>query len=132
MLRSSERWSREAIEGRVLASYADMADHHNPPVLALTTVSGAEEADRLARLLVEQRLAACVNILPGVQSIYRWQGAIEAAAELLLIIKTSADLIPALQATLSAHHSYEVPEFVVLPIQAGSEPYLQWLMSNLR
>ncbi len=101
-------------------------------MLALTTVSDPEEATRLARLLVEQRLAACVNILPGVQSVYRWQGAIETAAELLLIIKTSADLIPEVQATLAAHHSYEVPEFLVWPIQGGAENYLHWLLGSLR
>ncbi len=109
-----------------------MSDHARSPVVALTTVSDPEEANRLASLLVEQRLAACVNILPGVQSIYRWQGAIETAAELLLLIKTSADLVPQVQAALAAHHSYEVPEFLVLPVQAGAENYLHWLLGNLR
>lgn len=99
--------------------------------LVLTTVSSREEAERIAHSLVEERLAACVNIIPGLTSIYRWQGAVESASELLLLIKTSAAHIDRLQAALLRLHSYELPEFLVLPIDAASQPYLDWLLSSL-
>lgn len=100
--------------------------------LALTTASSQEEAQKIARQLVESRLAACVNIVPHVQSIYRWQGAVESAAEFLLLIKTSGPLIELLESELRKIHSYELPEFLVLPVEAGSEPYLQWIAGNLQ
>jgi periplasmic divalent cation tolerance protein len=76
-------------------------------------------------------LAACVNILPGVQSIYRWQGAVESAEEVLLVIKTSVAHTQAVQSTISSLHSYDVPEFLVLPIAGGSQAYLDWLQASL-
>lgn len=99
--------------------------------LVLTTVSSRDEAERIARSLVDDRLAACVNIVPGLTSIYRWRDAVESAPELLLLIKTSAAHIDRLQAALFRLHSYEVPEFLVLPIGAASQPYLDWLLSSL-
>ena len=81
---------------------------------------------------IELELATCVNIFPGVQSIYRWQGAVESAAESLILIKTSARLSNEVQSTISSLHSYEVPEFLVLPISGGSESYLAWLEASLR
>lgn len=91
-----------------------------------------EDARRIARQLVEQQLAACVNIVPGATSIYKWKGAIEEAAELLLIIKTSRPLFETLRTELTKIHPYEVPEIVAVPIVDGAEPYLNWIEKGLR
>jgi periplasmic divalent cation tolerance protein len=101
-------------------------------IVVLSTCSSAEEAERLARMLVDRRLAACVSVVPGVQSYYRWQGAIESAAEWLLLAKSSRDLFPALSAALEQAHSYELPEVLALPVVEGAANYLNWLASNLR
>ncbi len=97
--------------------------------IVMTTAPTREKAERLARHLVEERLAACVNLVPGMHSIYRWQQAVESAEEVLLLIKTSADRLAALESTLHALHSYDVPEFLVLTADAGSEAYLSWLIA---
>ncbi len=100
--------------------------------LVLVTCASVAEAKRIARAVVEQRLAACVNILPGaVTSIYRWKGKVESARERLLLIKTSRKRLAKLQATVEQLHSYEVPEFIALPIAAGSRGYLGWLDDSL-
>jgi periplasmic divalent cation tolerance protein len=99
--------------------------------IVLTTCVDREQAERIAHRLVERHLAACVNILPGVQSIYRWQGAVESAAEVLLLIKTSTARSQEVQSTLASLHSYEVPEFLVLPVLGGSNAYLAWLGASL-
>jgi periplasmic divalent cation tolerance protein len=99
--------------------------------VVLTTVNNMNEARTIARALVEERLAACVNIIPGLTSIYRWQGQICEDSELLLLIKTQAARVAALRARLVHLHSYEVPEVIALPITAGSAPYLAWLDSSL-
>ncbi len=91
-----------------------------------TTVSGADEAKVLARLLVGSRLAACVQITP-VESIYRWDGAVEDASEMLLLCKIVAADFPAVEAAIRVRHSYEVPEIIMMPIAAGHEPYLAWI-----
>jgi periplasmic divalent cation tolerance protein len=96
-------------------------------IVVYVTVSSADEGRRIARALVEERLAACVNQLPGIRSIYRWQGKIEESTEELLIIKTNKDLFAALQKRVCELHSYAVPEVIAVPVTAGSEPYLQWL-----
>ena len=96
-------------------------------VVALSTAGTAEDAERIARALVEGRLAACVNIVPGVVSVYRWKGEVCRDEERLLIIKTRAGRIEALREALVAIHPYELPELVALPIEAGHEPYLAWL-----
>lgn len=100
--------------------------------VVLTTAADAAAANRLARSLVEEGLAACATLVPAVHSIYRWQGAIEEATEVLLLLKTEAAQIPALEARLRALHSYETPEFLVLPVESGSADYLEWLASGLR
>jgi periplasmic divalent cation tolerance protein len=100
--------------------------------IALCTCSDQEQAERIARHLVEQGLAACVNILPAVQSIYRWQGAVESATEILLIIKTDSAHSHEAQMAIGQLHSYEVPEFLLLPVAGGSEAYLGWLRSSLK
>ncbi len=96
-------------------------------IVVYVTVSSPEEGKRIARALVEERLAACVNQLPGVCSTYRWQGKIEESGEELLIIKTSQSLFKALEQRVCELHSYAVPEVIAVPIIAGSKPYLQWL-----
>ena len=96
-------------------------------VVALSTVGTAEDAERIARALVERRLAACVNVVPGVVSFYRWKGAVEKDEERLLVIKTRAERLEALREALVELHPYEVPELVALPVEAGHAPYLAWL-----
>lgn len=88
-------------------------------------------AHRLAALLVDEGLAACVNVLPGVSSVYRWQGAVETAAEVLLLIKTDAKHYPALESRLCAEHPYELPELIAVPVATGSSAYLAWLHASL-
>jgi periplasmic divalent cation tolerance protein len=95
--------------------------------IAITTTGSREEADRIARFLVEEQIAACVNLLPGITSVYRWQGEVETAEEFLLVIKTSAGNLEALNAALRRLHSYEVPELLVLQPEAGSKGYLEWI-----
>ena len=100
--------------------------------IVLTTAGSMEEARRLANALVEERLAACTSLVPQVESIYRWEGRVENAAEILLVIKTNAEKLERLEARLHELHSYETPEFLVLKVEAGSRDYLAWLASGLR
>lgn len=100
--------------------------------IVLTTAANAEEAGRLAHTLVEERLVACATIVPGVQSVYRWQDGIETATETLLLLKTGPDQLAALEARVRELHSYDTPEFLVLGVEAGSERYLEWLQASLR
>ena len=96
--------------------------------VVLVTCSTAAEARRIARAVVDAKLAACANILPGVvQSIYRWKGKVESARERLVLIKTSRKRLAKLQAAVERMHSYDVPEFIAIPIAAGSPAYLAWL-----
>ncbi len=99
--------------------------------VVLTTVSSADEARRIARALVEERLAACVNIAGGVDSVYRWQGVVEETQEVLLLIKTRVEKLSALEEAVHRLHSYEVPEFVILKVDGGSAAYLRWLNESL-
>jgi periplasmic divalent cation tolerance protein len=96
-------------------------------VVALSTAGTAEDAERIARALVESRLAACVNVVPGVVSVYRWKGEVCRDEERLLVIKTRADRLEALRGALVGLHPYEVPELLALPVAAGHAPYLAWL-----
>jgi periplasmic divalent cation tolerance protein len=96
-------------------------------LVALSTVATALDAERIATVLVERGLAACVNVVPGVTSIYRWKGAVERGPELLLVIKTRADRFEALREALVSLHPYDVPELIALPVEAGHPPYLAWL-----
>jgi len=100
-------------------------------IVILSTCASEEEAEKLARVLVEKRLAACVNVMPGVRSFYHWKGAIESASECLLVIKSSRQLFDALSAALTSAHSYEVPEILALPVVDGAANYLNWLETNL-
>jgi periplasmic divalent cation tolerance protein len=100
-----------------------MSDH----IVVFCTVGKTQDAGALALALVEQRLVACVNIVPVVTSIYRWRGKIERDEEQLLVMKTRADRFEELRAAIVARHSYEVPEIVALPLVAGHAPYLAWI-----
>ena len=100
-------------------------------IVVLSTCASGEEAARIARALVEKKLAACVNVLPAVRSFYRWKGAIEDEQESLLVIKSSRPLFDQLRAEIEKLHSYEVPEVVAVPIVDGSEGYLEWLDREL-
>lgn len=101
------------------------------PLLVLTTVPDRPTAENLAQALVEARLAACVNVLPAVRSIYRWQGAVESADEVQLLIKTTATAYPALEAMIQSLHPYETPELIALPIVRGLPAYLAWMASSM-
>jgi len=100
-------------------------------IVVYVTVGSAEEADRLARSLVEERLAACVNRIKSIQSVYRWQGKIEASAEELLVIKTKKEFFRRLEKRVRTLHSYSVPEIIAVPVIAGSTPYLRWLREQV-
>jgi len=100
-------------------------------IVVLSTCGSPEEADTLARNLLDSHLAACVNVIPQLRSYYRWKGKIEAASECLLLIKTSRELFEPLRLKLESAHSYELPEVLALPILAGSPTYLAWLTREL-
>ena len=101
-------------------------------IVVLSTCANAADAERLARGLVAEQLAACVTVVPTVRSYYRWKGELETAEEFLLIIKTSRDLFDALTIELEKLHPYEVPEILALQVVAGAENYLNWMGLNLR
>jgi periplasmic divalent cation tolerance protein len=102
------------------------------PVVVLSAVGAQPDAQRIARALVEERVAACVNIVPGITSIYRWKGAVEQEGEVLLVIKTMAERVDALKARLLELHPYELAEVVVIPIGGGHAPYLAWLAEQVQ
>ena len=101
------------------------------PYLLLTTVPTRKEALKLAELLVKEKLAACVNIVPAVRSIFRWKGQIDRAREVLLIVKTGERHLKRVEKTIRAYHSYQVPEMIGWPIAWGHKPYLDWLGENV-
>jgi periplasmic divalent cation tolerance protein len=108
-----------------------MPESHPRARIVLVTAASPEEAENLARTLVEEQLAACATLIPSVRSIYRWQGKVEDSTESMLLIKTGAEQLPALEARVHALHSYETPEFLVLAVESGSPSYLDWLMASL-
>ncbi len=99
-------------------------------LIVITNCPDEETANAIALAVVEERLAACVNILPRVQSLYRWQGSVESTAEIPLLIKTTAGNYPALEARITALHPYDVPEIVALPIARGLPAYLNWVAAE--
>lgn len=98
--------------------------------VVLITAPDAEVGAELARALVAERLAACVNLVPGVRSIYRWEGAVEDAEEVLLLVKTSAERCEALASRVKDLHPYALPEVLTLPAVGGSAAYLDWVLSE--
>jgi periplasmic divalent cation tolerance protein len=100
--------------------------------IVLSTAGSQDEARKLAHHLVEHQLAACVNIVPQIESIYRWQGKVESSQEWLLLIKTTAERFPAVRDAILELHSYDLPECVTLTIEDGSPDYLKWLADSVR
>ena len=101
-------------------------------MIVLTTLGAETDAVAFARVLVDERLAACVNVLPAMTSVYRWKGAIEEDGEQQLVIKTSSDRVAALEARFHELHPYDVPEFLVISVTGGSSAYLGWLGESVR
>jgi len=102
-----------------------------PYQLILCTCPNSDIAEQLASRLVEQRLAACINIVPGLISIYRWQGKVEKDMEVLLLIKTTQDRYGAVESAIQQHHPYELPEIIAVTVDQGSSDYLRWITSSL-
>jgi len=98
--------------------------------IVLVTCGSIQEARRMGRVVVEKKLAACANIVPRIESIYRWKGKVERAREVLMLLKTSAARVPQLEREIKRAHGYDLPEFVVLPIEAGSKEYLRWIADS--
>ncbi|XP_062111300.1 protein CutA, chloroplastic [Humulus lupulus] len=103
-----------------------------PSIVVYVTVPNKEEGKKLAESIVREKLAACVNRVPGIESVYEWEGKIQSDTEELLIIKTRQSLLEALTKHVEENHPYEVPEVIALPIHGGSTPYLKWLKNNTR
>lgn len=101
-------------------------------VLVFVTCASAGEADRIADILLDKKLASCVNILPGIRSKYRWKGRIEKAREILVMAKTRRPKFAAIEKEVRRVHSYEVPEIIALPIILGSGEYLSWIAESLK
>ena len=108
-----------------------MSDNSSEPIVVLMTAANRDEAGRLAEMLVNARLAACVQILPEIQSTYRWQGEVARESEVLLLAKTISARFDELDRAVREIHSYETPEIVALPVAAISQPYLKWLQSEI-
>jgi periplasmic divalent cation tolerance protein len=100
--------------------------------IILTTAGSQEEAAKIAHALVERRLAACVNIVPRIESVYRWQGKVETTQEWLLLIKTQAELFERVRDAVKELHSYDLPECVMLEVAAGTKEYLDWIAENTK
>jgi periplasmic divalent cation tolerance protein len=100
--------------------------------LVLTTTASLEEARRIARALVESRMAACVNIIPKIESIYRWEGKVEEAQEYQLLIKTTAEGFSAVRDAIQQLHSYDVPECIAISVEEGSSSYLKWIEDSVK
>lgn len=109
-----------------------MAQSDTGVVLVLTTWPADRDVEAVGRTLVEERLAACISVLPPMSSTYRWQGQIESASERQLLVKTSRTRVNDLRARLLALHPYEMPELLVIPVAAGAEAYLAWVLANTR
>jgi periplasmic divalent cation tolerance protein len=100
--------------------------------VVLSTAGSEDEARKVAHHLVEHQLAACVNIVPGIESIYRWQGKVESAREWLLLIKTTAEKFPAVRDAIRKVHSYDLPECIAIEIEDGSAEYLEWIGESVK
>jgi len=116
---------------RILALEPYMPETAPPARVVLTTAANPDEAARMGRTLVEERLVACATLIPGVESIYRWKGKVESSTETLVLLKIGPGPISALEARLHQLLSYQTPEFLVLQVDAASQPYLDWLQESL-
>jgi len=109
----------------------NMTDNSSELIVVLMTAASHQEAGRIAEMLVAERWAACVQVLPGIESVYRWQGEIVRENEVLLLAKTTLDRFYGLDLAVREIHSYETPEIIALPVTAISEPYLAWLQEEV-
>ena len=96
-------------------------------IMIITTTETEEEAEKIAEIVVSEKLAACVQIIPSIKSVYRWQGKVEKSKEQLLFIKTKTELFEKVEKAIKENHSYEVPEIVAVPINNGSKEYFEWI-----
>ena len=119
------------VRARRSTHHSPLTTHHSSTYVVLVTCPRGRHADTLATSVVRERLAACVNILPSVQSRFWWNGKVDRANESLLIMKTSARRFSALMRVVRAHHPYEVPEIIALPIVRSFQPYLAWVLASL-
>jgi len=101
-------------------------------IVILITASSSEEAHKIAEVLINQRKAACVNIVPGVSSLFWWQDKLDSAQESLLIVKTKASLLPEVISLVKGAHSYDVPEIIALPVIGGNQDYLEWIGKEVK
>ncbi len=116
---------------RLIRKYQVVTAESSEAIVVLMSAANGEEAARLADMLVGAHLAACVQILPGMESVYRWKGKIERQAEILVIAKTVRSKFAEFESEVRALHTYETPEIIALPITGGSAPYLEWLLTSL-
>ncbi len=108
-----------------------MLVNEEQPIVVLVTAGSAQNAEAIAQALVSERIAACVNVLPGVRSIYRWEGNVTVDSEWLLVIKTVRGRFEAAEARVKSLHTYELPEVIALDVATGSEAYLAWLFDSI-
>jgi periplasmic divalent cation tolerance protein len=108
-----------------------MRGNENQPIVVFVTAGSAENAETIARALVSERIAACANVLPGVRSIYRWEGDVSVDSEWLLLIKTVRGRFEETEARVKSLHTYELPEVIALEVTTGSEAYLAWLVDSV-
>ena len=114
------------------ASRTPIMDARSKFCIVLTTVDKSTLAAKIAETIVKKELAACVNIVPNIKSVYRWKNKIETANEFLLLIKTTQSKIDSIEATIKKLHTYSIPEFIVLEIKDGSTDYLEWVLDSLK
>ena len=107
-------------------------DNSSEAIVVMMTAASREEAGRIAETLISARLAACVQILPEIESVYRWQGEVKREQEILVLAKTTRARFADLESTVRSMHSYKTPEIIALPISDSSAPYLAWLLAELR
>ena len=119
------------VKAELESKYPGEADMSDEFCIVIVTVGKAEEAEKIASALVEERLAACCSLVPRIRSIYRWKGEVHRDEETLMLIKTRRTGFEALRRRVAALHSYEVPEIVALPVVAGHQPYLDWLAQEV-
>ncbi|KAG8494006.1 hypothetical protein CXB51_011388 [Gossypium anomalum] len=130
LLRS--KFSIRAPDKTVPAVKMEASSNTVPSIVVYVTVPNRDAGRKLADSIVKEKLAACVNIVPGVESVYEWEGKVNRDPEELLIIKTRQSLLPALTEHIKANHEYDVPEVIALPIGGGSAEYLEWLKNSTR
>lgn len=111
--------------------FGQMTQNSSPYILIYVTCGDKENADVIATTLVQEKLAACVNILAAIESVYRWQGKVESATEILLMIKTRREHMANLRERVCKLHQYELPEIIAVPIEDGHEPYLNWITESV-